>query len=191
MAPQRYNYFRRVQVPLHTLPPEGVAETEKECIFVDTFGGPTSQIAGHAQRRKTNNNLNQKVLKRGNIWLLLALWVSFIATLNLCVAQGSEAATTTPQSSLFEENGHDRPYIEERHTHAALLSEVHTVATPSTVRTNIGRQRTHQSSCQLLTAAHKVAPSGQPTRFVSPQSSPQHTARAVDYYIFALRHIII
>ena len=130
--------------------------------------------------------------KRGNMWLLLSLWVSLIATLNLCVAQGSNAAPSTPLSSLFEDYGHDRPYIEERHTHAALLSEVHTVATPSTVRTNIGRQRTHSSSCQLLTAAHKVATTtGQPKRFVSPQSSPQHTARAVDYYIIALRHIII
>lgn len=131
------------------------------------------------------------MVKRGNIWLLLALWVSFIATLNLCVAYGGEVEHPS-QASILEDYGHDRPYIEERHTHAALLSEVHTVATPSTVRTNIGRQRTHSSSCQLLTAAHKVATTtGQPKRFVSPKSSPQHTARAVDYYIIALRHIVI
>lgn len=125
------------------------------------------------------------------MWLLLTLWVSLIAALNLCVAQGSDAAPSTPLSSLFEDYGHDRPYIEERHTHAALLSEVHTVATPSTVRTNIGRQRNHLSSCQLLSAAHKVAPTGQPERCASPKSTPRHTARAVDYYIIALRHIII
>ncbi len=61
MAPQRYNYFCRVQhFHAHLFALGGFAETGKGCIFVDAFGGPARQIAGHAQRSNSNNNPNQK-----------------------------------------------------------------------------------------------------------------------------------
>lgn len=164
MAPQRYNYFRRVQVPLHTLPPEGVAETEKECIFVDAFGGPARQITGHAQRSNSNNNPNQKSGKeRKYMASARPLGVVHSDAQSLC---GTWRRGRAPLSGIHSRGLRPRPPLHRGATHPR--------------RTPL--RGTHR--CHTLHCAHQHRASAHPSELVpaahcGPQSGPIGTTQKV------------
>ena len=127
---------------------------------------------------------------RNRLFVALLLAVAYFAT-------PSEAAATLAQhqqevESVVRGVESRRNMLSERSVHTALLPDQSLRIASSSSRTYTGRQRTHtnwiSSSCGVATAHHQLwqAVSSQwatpPTPF---------TSRAADYYIYALRHIII
>lgn len=130
-------------------------------------------------------------MKKG-VRLLLSLVAIFIVA-QVAVpreVQATEQAVSV-ESWLLDAN-HERDYISERNTRTAVPAEFSSRIVPPTVRTQVWRSRTHTSCAisnnNLLAAGNHNWQRAQTTG-ISPLT--RFASRAADYYIFALRHIII
>lgn len=103
----------------------------------------------------------------------------------------SEEVTRSVVSIITDAN-HEQNYLSERAVNTALIPEVSHSIAPSVSRTTTGRQRTsasnHSHNHPLATASkinQHIASSG----FI--RCGHLCTSRTKDFYVFALRHIII
>lgn len=94
--------------------------------------------------------------------------------------------------SWLMEADHERDWLSERTTRTALPSEVSSRIMPPTARTHAWRSRTH-ASCAIPTSNLLTADNhnGQRAQTTGTRHLTCFASRAADYYIFALRHIII
>ena len=137
-------------------------------------------------------------MKRRDFGLLLCLVVLFV-TAQRVVPAGVQPKETTELSLLLSEAQHERDYFMERNTRTALLPELSVrlaqslrIASSSS-RTYTGRQRTHTSwtSACGFSLGQKFGVGEPVENCAYGRGSVHSTSRAADYYIYALRHIII
>lgn len=123
----------------------------------------------------------------------MVLLAALLLSLALSFATSSQEAKGDNVAGYDYSNDQASHYIAERSTHVALLPEVNYTLAPSTSRTlHHVRHRSIGSSVAGCTpaireSAHHITihcPSGEVVARL-------HASRAVDYYIYALRHIII
>lgn len=87
---------------------------------------------------------------------------------------------------------HERDWLSERTTHTALPTEFSSRIMFSSARTSAWRGRTHTSLNITFATNNQIGqPQGMLCRILHSASTALFTTRAVDYYIYALRHIII
>lgn len=131
-------------------------------------------------------------MKRRDFGLLLCLVVLFV-TAQRVVPAGAQPKEVTELSLLLSEAQHERDYFMERNTRTALLPELSVRLAPASARTTIGRQRTHTSwtSACGFSLGQKFGVGELVENCAYGRGSVLSTSRAADYYIYALRHIII
>lgn len=131
-------------------------------------------------------------MKRRDFGLLLCLVVLFV-TAQRVVPAGAQPKKTTEISLLLSEAQHERDYFMERNTRTALLPELSVRLAPASARTTIGRQRTYTSwtSACGFSLGQKFGVGEPVENCAYGRGSVHSTSRAADYYIYALRHIII
>lgn len=138
--------------------------------------------------------MTQKRTVRREVRLLLCLAVLVVAAqwVTLAGVPTQELATTKVLSTVTESQG-ERDYIAERNTRTALLPELSVRLAPTSTRTTIGRQRTHASGALFgaISLGYKPYPKQPMVENLYGQGVMLINSRAVDYYIYALRHIII
>ena len=131
---------------------------------------------------------------RNMLWLV-AMVVA--ANLDLCSASSCGAASgelpAVVESLVVEQNGSQQDFIGERATRVALIPQQSCGVASSSARTITPRHRSYSVGCgdayvgQFLNstpeAAHLCASID--------HSGAKPFARACDYYVYALRHIII
>ena len=99
-------------------------------------------------------------------------------------AEGAEVCATLTTAD------HERDWFKERTTHTALLPEIH-INVASTSRTTFGRQRTLAKQTHHLVTTKVVAGSQMALSITNHTCTIGKSSLAKDYYIYALRHIII
>ncbi len=122
---------------------------------------------------------------------ILCLLVVLLASHLTPPQRNGEAKVVGVLSAITDAN-HEHNYLLERATRTALLPEVSYTLTPSTSRTTTGRQRTSASHNTHHTLLNIAPTMGRQTLLSrATRSGYLPTSRTKDFYIFALRHIII
>ena len=128
-------------------------------------------------------------LKGWKIGLLMG--VLLVAALSFGSSSAQPTTASAQQTEWIHHSGAQANYLSERSTHTALLPETHSIAGTSFSRTKPQRQRTGgnwhfaplQGKCS--STIHR------PQLIVTNANSSSEIWRTADYYIYALRHIII
>lgn len=128
-------------------------------------------------------------MRKGYCGLLFCVLVMLFASNSLLTVKANSTESEEVCAALTTAD-HERDWFKERTTHTALLPEVHFNVTP-TSRTSFGRQRTLAKQAQQWVATRVIAGSQMALAIVCRTSTPGNTSLAKDYYIYALRHIII
>lgn len=131
-----------------------------------------------------------KKMTRG-VRLLLSLVAVFIVAQVAVPRQAHATEQSQSIESLLLDANHERDYISERNVRTAVPAEVSSRIAPPSARTSVWRGRTHASgtfNAYPLVLSDFV---GQAQPFVFIAEAVLFTSRAADYYIYALRHIII
>lgn len=128
-------------------------------------------------------------MRKSYCGLLFCVLVTLFATNSLLptkanTVEGAEVCATLTTAD------HERDWFKERTTHTALLPEVHINVAP-TSRTSFGRQRTLAKQPLHWVATRVIAGSQRALSIVCHTCTLGNTSLAKDYYIYALRHIII
>lgn len=122
---------------------------------------------------------------------LLCLFMALIGT-HLTDHLQSNANGEGDVVSVITDANHERNYFSERAINTALIPEVSHSIIPSISRTTTGRQRTsasdysnyHISNVTKTTNCHTTTNGAMRCGHI-------YTSRTKDFYVFALRHIII
>ena len=124
-------------------------------------------------------------------WGIICLMVALIGAHLANSPHNSEAELAGVVSVITDAN-HERNYLSERAVNTALIPEVSYSLAPSVSRTSTGRQRTsvsNHSHDHSFTAASKINQHEASSGIVC--CGHLYTSRSKDFYVFALRHIII
>ncbi len=123
-------------------------------------------------------------------------WVLLLAVLMVSAAgfipRTEHSTPKQAAESLLRDVDYERDWLSERTTRTALPSEISSRIMPPTARTHAWRSRTHASCATLV--SNLLTPDKHNALGVQTTGTRHLTcfaSRAADYYIFALRHIII
>lgn len=130
-------------------------------------------------------------MKKG-VRILLSLVAIFIVAQVAVPREAQATEQDVSVESLLLDANHERDYFSERNTRTAVPAEFSSRIAPPSARTSVWRGRTHTScatptSNQLLADNHN----GQRVQTTGMSNFTRFASRAADYYIYALRHIII
>lgn len=141
--------------------------------------------------RGLRTEMSVRKMKRSIMRLVLFVAVLMLSAVGV-VSHTEQSSTQQSIESILREVDHERNWLSERTTRTALPAEFSSRLMPPTVRTTVWRSRT-QSSCTPL-SDKQLSADVFGRMIVQSQGVGEGTicsSRAVDYYIFALRHIII
>lgn len=122
---------------------------------------------------------------------VLLMGVLLVVALSFGSLSTQAKPASAKQTEWIYGSGAQANYLTERNTHTSLLPETHTFAHTSLSRTQPQRQRTG-GNWQFAPLQGKGSTTiHRPTLVATIACSSSEIWRTADYYIYALRHIII
>ena len=137
-------------------------------------------------------NRRRGVMKRRNYEYLLGLVLLLVVVACRLAPNEEQCVRGGGIESALMNAEHERDWLSERTTRTALPTEFSSRIMPPSARTSLWRGRTHTSLNTAYATGNQNATSQRVLcRTLHAASPALFATRAVDYYIYALRHIII